>query len=61
MPFLKVCVNAAEGKLLVLFVAGLFERVIGKSPIVAMVMLNFYTVLGSKGLKDLFGGNSLDR
>jgi hypothetical protein len=38
---LKMCVNTTEGKLLVLFVAGLFERLIGKSPIVAMVMLNF--------------------
>jgi hypothetical protein len=35
---LKVCIYATEGKLLALFVAGLFERVIRKSPIVAMVM-----------------------
>jgi hypothetical protein len=58
---LKVCVNATEGKLLVLFVAGLFERVIGKLPIVAMVMLNFYAILGGKGLKGSFGGDSLDK
>ncbi len=38
---LKVCIYVTEGKLLALFVAGLFERVIGKSPVVAMVMLNF--------------------
>jgi hypothetical protein len=38
---LKLCINATEGKLLVLFVAGLFEHIIRKLPIVAMVMLNF--------------------
>ncbi len=48
---LKVCVYATEGKLLALFVTGLFECVIGKLPIVAMVMLNFNAVLGGKGLK----------
>ncbi len=58
---LKVCVYATEGKLLALFLAGLFERVIGKLPIVAMVMLNFYTILGGKGLKGVFGGDGLDR
>ena len=58
---LKVCVYATEGKLLALFVAGLFEHVIGKLPIVAMVMLNFYAILGGKGLKDAFGGNGLDK
>ncbi len=58
---LKVCVYATEGKLLVLFVTGLFECVVGKSPIVAMVMLNLYAVLGGKGLKGTFGGDGLDR
>ncbi len=57
---LKVCVYATEGKLLALFVAGLFERVIRKLPIVAMVMLNFYAVLGSEGLEGMFGGDGLD-
>ncbi len=57
---LKVCVYATEGKLLALFVAGLFECVVGKLPIVAMVMLNLYAVLGSKGLKGTFGGDGLD-
>ncbi len=57
---LKVCINATEGKLLVLFVAGLFERVIRKSPIVPMVMLNFYAIVGGKGLKGSFGSNGLD-
>ncbi len=57
---LKVCVNATEGKLLELFVGGLFECVIRKLPIVAMGMLNFYAVLGGKGLEDLFGGNGLN-
>ncbi len=58
---LKVCVYATEGKLLALFMAGLFECIIGKSSVVAMVMLNFYAILGGKGLKGAFGGNGLDR
>jgi hypothetical protein len=57
---LKGCVYATESKLLVLFMTGLFERVVGKSPIVAMVMLNLYAVLGGKGLEGAFGGNGLD-
>ncbi len=57
---LKVCIYATEGKLLVLFVTGLFERVVGISPVVAMVMPNFYAVLGGKGLKGTFGGDGLD-
>ncbi len=56
----KVCIYATEGKLLVLFVAGLFERVIRKLPVVAMVMLNFYAVLGGKGLEGTFGSDGLD-
>jgi hypothetical protein len=58
---LIVCVYATEGKLLALFVTGLFERVVEKLPIVAMVMLNLYTILGGKGIKGTFGGNGLDR
>jgi hypothetical protein len=57
---LKVCIYATEGKLLVLFVAGLFEPVIGKPPVVAMVMLNFYAVLNGEGLKGTFGGDGLN-
>ncbi len=57
---LKVCLYATEGKLLVLFVAGLFDRVIGKLPVIAMVMLNFYAVLGGEGLKGAFGGDGLN-
>ncbi len=57
---LKVCIYATEGKLLVLFLTGLFERVVGKLPVVAMVMLIFYAVLAGKGLEGAFGGNSLD-
>ncbi len=56
---LKVCVYATEGKLLALFVTGLFECVIGKLPVVAMVMLNFYAILGGEGLEGAFGGNGL--
>jgi hypothetical protein len=58
---LKVCVYATEGKLLALFVTGLFESLVGKSPIVAMVMLNLHAVLGGKGLEGSFGSNGLDR
>ncbi len=57
---LNVCVYATEGKLLALFVAGSFERVIGKLPVVAMVMLNFYAILGGEGLKGVFGSDGLD-
>jgi hypothetical protein len=57
---LEVCVYATEGMLLALFMAGLFECVIGKLPIVAMVMLNFYAVLSCKVLKGAFGSNGLD-
>jgi hypothetical protein len=55
-----VCVYATECKLLALFATGLFERVVGKLPIVAMVMLNFYAVLGGEGLRGAFGGDGLD-
>jgi hypothetical protein len=57
---LEVSIHTTEGELLVLFVAGLFECVIGKLLIVAMVMLNFYAVLRGKGLKGSFGGDGLD-
>jgi hypothetical protein len=58
---LKVCVvYATEGKLLALFVAGLFERIIGKFPVVAMVMLNYYAILSSKGLEGTFGSDGLE-
>jgi hypothetical protein len=57
---LKVSIYATEGKVLVLFMAGLFEYVVRKLPVVAMVLLNFYAVLGGKGLKGAFGGNGLD-
>ncbi len=57
---LKVCAYATEGKLLALFLTGLFERVVGKLPIVAMLMLIFYAILGGKGLEGAFGGNGLD-
>jgi hypothetical protein len=57
----KVCVYATEDKLLALFVTGLFECVVGKLPVVAMVMLNLYAILGGKGLEGAFGGNGLNR
>ncbi len=58
---LKVCIHATEGKLQVLFVTGLFECIIRKTPVVTMIILNFYAVLGSKGLKGAFDGDGLDR
>ncbi len=58
---LKVCIYATEGKLLVLFMTGLFECVVRKLPIVAIVMLNFYAVIGGEGLEGMFGGDGLDK
>ncbi len=57
---LEVSVYATEGKLLVLFVACLLERIVRELPVVAMIMLNFYAVLGGEGLKGAFGGDGLD-
>ncbi len=61
MLFLEVSIHTTEGELLVLLVAGLFENVVCETTIVAVVVLNFYAVLGGKGLKGLFGGKSLHR
>ncbi len=57
---LEVSIYGTEGKLLVRVVACLLERIVGESTIVAVIMLNFYTVLGGRGLKGTFGGNGFD-
>jgi hypothetical protein len=57
---LEVSVYTTDGELLVLLVACLFERVVGESTIVAVIMLNPYAVLGSKGLEGAFGNNGFD-
>jgi hypothetical protein len=51
---------ATESKLLALIVACLLERIVRESPVVAMIIINFYAVLSGKGLKGVFGGNGLD-
>ncbi len=56
---LEVGIHATEGKLLSRVVSGLPESVVVETPVVAMVMLDFYAVLGSKGLKSVLGGESL--
>ncbi len=48
---LEVSVYAKEGKLLVLFVECLLERIVRKLPIVAMIMLNFTPCLAAKDSK----------
>ncbi len=57
---LEVSVYATEGELLALFVACLLECIVGKPTVVAVVMLNFYTMLGGKGLEGAFGGNGFN-
>jgi hypothetical protein len=48
---------ATEGELLACFVACLLECLVRESTVDAVIMLNFYTVLGGEGLKGAFGGN----
>jgi hypothetical protein len=57
---LEVSIYATEGELLVLFVACLLECIVGKPTVVAVLMLNFYTMLGGKGLEGAFSGDSFD-
>jgi hypothetical protein len=53
-------IYTTEGKFLALFMACLLERAVGELPVVAMIMLNLYVVLGSKRLESTLGGNGLD-
>ncbi len=57
---LEVSVYATEGELLACVAACLLERIVRESTAVAVIMLNFYAVLGSKGLKGAFGGNGFN-
>ncbi len=56
---LEVSVYATEGELLARVVACLLECIVGELTAVAVIMLNFYTVLSSKGLKGTFGSDGL--
>ena len=58
---LKVGVLATEGKLLARVMTCLFEGVVGKSPIVTVVVVDSDTVFGSKGLEGAFGGDGFNR
>ncbi len=57
---LEVSVYTTEGELLARIMARLLERIVGESIIVAVIMLNFYAVLGGEGLEGAFGGNGFD-
>jgi hypothetical protein len=52
---LEMGIDAVEGELLVALLAGLFEGIVGKSAIVAMVVANGDAMLGSKLLECLLG------
>ncbi len=53
---LEVGIDAAEGELLSCFMAGLLEGIVMEAPVVAVVVLDPHTMLGSKGLEGAFGG-----
>jgi hypothetical protein len=53
---LEVGIDAAKGELLSCVVAGLLEGIVLEAPVVAVVVLDPHTVLGSEGLKGAFGG-----
>jgi hypothetical protein len=53
---LEVGIDATEGELLSRVVAGLLESVVVEMPVVAMVMLDSYAVLGGEGLEGALGG-----
>ena len=57
---LEVGVHATEGELLVCIVAGLFECVVGKSTIVAVVMQDSDAMLSSEGLEGTLGVDGFD-
>jgi len=58
---LEVGVYATEGKLLACVVACLLEGIVGKAPIVAVIVLDPNAMLGSEGLEGAFGGNIFDQ
>ncbi len=51
---LEMHIDPAEGELLLVLLACLLECIVRKSTIVAMVVFDGYTVLGSKSLKCFF-------
>ncbi len=53
---LEVGIDAAEGELLLCVMAGLLEGVVVVAPVVAVVVLDPHSVLGSEGLEGAFGG-----
>ncbi len=57
---LKMSIYTTEGELLVRAMARLLERIVGESTVVAVIMLNFYAVLGGKGVKGVFGSDGFD-
>ena len=52
---LKMGVHAAKGELLSRVLTCLFEGVVHKSPIVAMIVLNFHAVVSGKLLEGMLG------
>ncbi len=52
---LEVCIDAAEGELLLRVVAGLLEGVVKEVPVVAVVVLDLHTMFGGEVLKGAFG------
>ena len=58
---LEVGIHAAEGELLACVVACLFEGVVCKSPIVAVIVVDFDAMFGSEGLEGAFGSDGFDR
>ena len=57
---LEVSVYATEGELLARIVARLLEHIVRELTVVAVIMLNFYTMLGNEGLEGTFGGDGFD-
>ncbi len=57
-PILKMGIDAAEGELLLRFVAGLFEGVVLEAAIVTVVVEYPHTVLDGECLKGAFGSES---
>jgi hypothetical protein len=60
IPFLEVGVYPTEGKSLMTALAWFLEGIVGKLAIVAVIVVDANAVLGSKLLKRLLGGDSLD-
>jgi hypothetical protein len=58
---LEVGVYATEGKMLACVVACLLEGIVGEVPIVAVVVLDSNSMLGSEGLEGTFGSDGFDQ